>query len=313
MKNIVCLLLLGLMFSGLSGTPLCLWADEIVFVCRRNGVVGADDEICTVLPTGGRRRTLTKEPPGLIKEWPSWSPDRTQIAFASHAPSQLYLVDADGGNVVRLKKDYRGWRFAWSPDGRHIAYGGVGPWLAILDVRTGKETVLFVPVDEARDMAWSPDGHQLAFVNWKDWGLGRDIYLINVDGTGLRQLTHHPAHDLQPAWGPNGRQIAFHSRRNTERGGIFVMDADGNNVRELTAGGESYPSWSPDGKQLAFQGDLAGKVWVGVMDADGENLRLIAEGSSYPSWQSTFPGLSVHPVERFVSTWGRMKVAGGAR
>ncbi len=213
--------------------------------------------------------------------------------------------------MTLLKEDYRGKRPAWSPDGRKIAYGGTGPWIAIFDVRTRIEKLMFVPVDQARDMAWSPNGRQLAFVNWnRDQQTGRDIYVINVDGTDLRQLTDHPAHDHWPAWAPNGRQIAFYSTRNNDNnsGGIFLMDTDGKRVKELTDGNEKHPSWSPDGKRIAFSvwDDKGHKTRIGVMNADGHHLKLIAEGHT-PSWQSTFPGLAVHPIEMLTLTWGQIK------
>ena len=317
MKRILSALLFGLTLSAWH-IPHDTSADEIVFLCRlRVDIVGGEDEICTVNPNGGEQITLTKKPKGLIKNWPTWSPDRTKILFATLAPSNLYLMDANGGNVTLLKENYRGARPAWSPDGRKIAYGGTGPWIAFLDVRTLKEKPMFVPVDRARDMAWSPNGRQLAFVNWnRDHQTGRDIYIINVDGTDLRQLTDHPGHDRLPAWAPNGRQIAFYSTRNNDNnsGGIFLMDTDGKKVTELTDGNETYPSWSPDGKRIAFSvwDDKGHQTRIGVINADGHHLKLIAKGHS-PSWQSTFPRLAVQSMEKLVSIWGRMKSEGGTK
>ena len=61
-----------------------------------------------------------------------------------------------------------------------------------------------------------------------------DIYAMNPDGSGVTRLTDHSAPDEEPAWSPDGTQIAFASRRTTLAQDIFVMDADGSNVRRLT-------------------------------------------------------------------------------
>jgi WD40-like Beta Propeller Repeat len=51
--------------------------------------------------------------------------------------------------------------------------------------------------------AWSPDGRTIVFVSWRD-GNG-EVYAMNADGNGPRNLTQHPARDFRPAWSPGGR------------------------------------------------------------------------------------------------------------
>jgi Tol biopolymer transport system component len=91
-----------------------------------------------------------------------------------------------------------------------------------------------------------------------------DIFTMNPDGTDVVNLTHDSSYDDDPSWSPDGRQIAFASMRDCEAGdtscgtSIYVMDADGKNVRRLTdpsdtESSDSHPTWSPDGKQIAFQ------------------------------------------------------------
>ena len=302
MKRVECTTLLGVLFGlwiGIHGT----WAEEIAFLCS------SGFDICTINPDGTNQRNLTNSR-NVAERWPTWSPDRTQIAFLSSVsptPS-LNLMNAEGGNVTLLKKEH--WtltRPTWSPDGMKIAYGGIDGFF-IFDLRTKveKDIRIYAP-HLIRDMAWSPDAHRIAYSPLEQ----RQIYVINVDGTNLRELTSETdiphSHNRSPAWSPDGQQIAFSSSRN-ESGGIFLMDADGGNIRELTNGGEGFPSWSPDGSQIAFSVALEGGVYVGVIDADGNNLKLLTKGHS-PSWQSTFPGVTtaVSPVDIGISVWGKIK------
>ena len=80
-----------------------------------------------------------------------------------------------------------------------------------------------------------------------------DLYIANVDGSGIRNLTNHPAFDGWPAWSPDGKRIAFASNRNSSYQ-IFVMDADGSNVRLVanTEGRATAPQWSRDGRSIYF-------------------------------------------------------------
>ena len=72
---------------------------------------------------------------------------------------------------------------------------------------------------------WAPDGKRLIFQSTRDNLECDQIYVMNADGTGARNLTHHPAQDNYAAWSPDGKRIAFISNR---AGGydIFVMDVD---------------------------------------------------------------------------------------
>ena len=86
---------------------------------------------------------------------------------------------------------------------------------------------------------------------------------MNADGSGQRRLTRNPARDMDPAWSPDGRRIAF------DRGGtqqIWLMNPDGSGQRSLTpaAGWRSRdPDWSPDGRKIAFGGRASSPLPMG--------------------------------------------------
>ena len=99
-----------------------------------------------------------------------------------------------------------------------------------------------------------------------------DIYRINADGTGLQNLTAHPARygGLSPS--PDGRTVAFHSNRGASvLEYVWVMNTDGTGLRRLTTAYSAFPRWSPDGTRIAamMAGDDGWHVYV--MNADGSN------------------------------------------
>ncbi|HEY0157341.1 MAG TPA: protein kinase [Thermoanaerobaculia bacterium] len=92
----------------------------------------------------------------------------------------------------------------------------------------------------------APDGASFAYVSAHSGN--RDIYVQRVDGRAAVNITaDSPDDDSEPAFSPDGSQIAFRSERG--KGGVFLMGVTGESVRRLTDFGYN-PSWSPDGKQI---------------------------------------------------------------
>jgi len=91
---------------------------------------------------------------------------------------------------------------------------------------------------------WSPDGRQIVFTALRDGN--SEIYVMNRDGSAVKNLSRHPAVDSQPAWSPDGKRIAFVSNRDGAEE-IYVMDSEGNQLRRMTPGrGETgAPRWQP--------------------------------------------------------------------
>jgi eukaryotic-like serine/threonine-protein kinase len=134
----------------------------------------------------------------------------------------------------------------------------------------------------------SPDGEQLLYV--KSVNGKSDIFRQSVAGGNRRNLTHgSPADDTQPAFSPDGRQIAFRSER--EGGGLFVMGAAGESPRRITDLGYN-PAWSPDGRRIVFATEaVAGplerrqvsQLWT--VDVATREKRPLGTGDAVqPSW-----------------------------
>lgn len=184
----------------------------------------------------------------------------------------------------------------WSPDGTKIAFISNRDYLFSLYVMNADGSNAQLVTDKVLDPAepaWSPDGGKIAFSAGVRATVGMakpsiDIYVINVDGSGLEKLTKDSGFNVNPAWSPDGKQIAFTSNRDLDgQSKIWVMNADGSNQRVLPnpqntkstgfLGGQ--PAWSPDGTRILFTGYRAcGVVAAGgiyVINADGSNSRLL--------------------------------------
>jgi Tol biopolymer transport system component len=168
------------------------------------------------------------------------------------------------------------------------------PEMFVLSLRDGSEpTRLLPPYTLITDPKPSPDGSRIAFVVADYESATGDIFVVNRDGTGLKQLTFDSEMDDQPAWSPDGTKIAFRSFQTQLLGDIWVMNADGSNQVKLTPDplpattDELQPSWSPDGTRIAYSSNAGGNVDLWTMRADGSDKRRLTETPDYdtePTW-----------------------------
>ncbi len=120
------------------------------------------------------------------------------------------------------------------------------------------------------------------------------IFVCDLDGSNVVQLTSNAAQEFHPEWSPDGTRIVFDRAWSGQDAEIIVMNADGSGIAALTnnADEDEDPTWSPDGRRIAFQSDRDGNEEIYRMYADGShqtNLTGHASMDRHPAWS---PGAS---------------------
>jgi Tol biopolymer transport system component len=239
---------------------------------------------------------------------PAWSPDGKWIAYIVHVNNRnwpLYIIGADGEHKQKVLSGDLYHFPCWSPDGRQLSYSRNGNiWLAEISLNGDEFTLInqrqltFLDRQYASVSSWSPDGQQIVFSSQMGDALGTaaysdtttaEIYIINVDGSGLQQLTNNTVHDNGARLSPDGQWIAFTSYRDGNYD-IYAMRIDGTDVHNLTnnPASDGSPTWSPDGTQIAFVSDRDGNDEIYLMQADGSQPTRLTQTTSSdlnPAWQ----------------------------
>lgn len=215
----------------------------------------------------------------------------------AHRHYFLYSMDADG-NDLRKITPFRledSWLSARKGGAELVVSGrkdGLRHTLYLID--SAGSVLRQLTSDTARyhnDPCFSPDGSRIAFRHRaarRDTTLRDEIWIMNDDGTGMRQLTRYPAEDTTaewyayhagpPQWEPNRNIISFISKRKGNYS-IFTINPDGSGERQLTPDGfdEGWHAWSPDGSTIVYNGnEMDGREYdIWVMNADGSGARRI--------------------------------------
>jgi TolB protein len=186
----------------------------------------------------------------------------TKIAFAA-APKagkskEIFIADFDGRNIVQITNDgVPTMSPSWSPDGSKLTYTSFKKGRAqiyVFNLLTRKSYTLSRSTGNSSGADWSPDGKTVAY-SMSNEGKTSIYTMRAFDGSGVQPLVQGSGLEVEPAYSPDGRMIAFASGR-FGNPHIFVRDLGTGQDTRITFAGwyNSSPAWRPDGKKLIFAG-----------------------------------------------------------
>ena len=234
----------------------------------------SEERIWMVPASGGDPVPMTAE--GVSSSHPRWSPDGKYLAFLSarnEGKSQVWLLNRIGGEAQRLADTAQDVdSFVWSPDGRRL--------VLVLRDATAEELEAAKDKDKNKNREKEESGKEKKPKTQKPWVIDRlqfkedeigyldrrrtHLYIFDLAAKSLTQVTSGDYDDSQPAWSPDGKQLAFTSNRSqpdpdrTYNTDIWVVAADntekGAHLTQITTnpGLDNSPAWSPDGKWIAY-------------------------------------------------------------
>jgi len=231
-------------------------------------------------------------------------------------------------NIRQVTRDFvRAGEGYFAPDGKTIIFQAEekdsgNPFYQIFtqDLATGKVTRVSPGIGKTTCSFFRPDGKKIIFASshldpdaktryaeeykqrdddrkagihrryrW-DFDPYMSIFEADPDGGHLKQLSHAKGYNAEGSYSPDGRQIVFCSNRSgAEDLELYVMAADGSNVRQLTHTPKCYnggPFFSPDGKKVIFRSDRKKKdhLQLYVIDADGKNEKALTSDLNWVNW-----------------------------
>jgi TolB protein len=215
----------------------------------------------------------------------------------------MAIIDQDGYGL-RYMSDKDGFVMSphFSPNMGTIvflSYYNDDPSVWTLDLETGEQRRLgqfggmnFAP-------RFSPDGKKIALSLVKN-GITH-IYEYDIESKKLRQLTFGNSLNTSPSYSPDGKKMAFNSDR-TGRQQIHVLDLETGVEKRITYGNGKYatPAWSPDGQFIAFTKMADDTFYIGIMNPQGKNEKILAGGwfMEAPSWAPGSRRLVYYETER---------------
>jgi serine/threonine protein kinase/Tol biopolymer transport system component/Tfp pilus assembly protein PilF len=230
---------------------------------------GQRESIWTIPASGGEAIAVTNGATTDLN--PVWSPDGKYLFFSSNRGGSINIwrvaIDENSGGVMQQAEAVTtigavtsALHLSFSRDGRRLAYIAQEEIRNLrkvsFDPSAGKVALAPVSITRGSMQLWfpdvSPDGEWLTC---QSMGNQRHIFIMRTDGSEVRDLTEDTFSHFWPRWSPDGKRIAFSSRRSGNYE-IWSINRDGSGLQQLTrdhgSPGAHYSPWSPDGKHIAY-------------------------------------------------------------
>jgi Tol biopolymer transport system component len=242
-------------------------------------VFAKSGDIWAMHADGSGLTQLTTDP-GVDRK-PHWSPDGTQIAFASNRTGnfEIWVMNSDGSNEHQITHDApeNARDPSWTSDGTQLVYDVDFDVINLIKLDGSGERQLRI---HAATPDVSPDD-LIAFADQVEGDGG--LYTMSLVGTDVA-LVSNPAGNgtLDPAWAQRGDRLAFVCSLSGLTNELCSVNRDGGNLISLDASPDRVdfsPAWSPNGKKVAFVGCTgfftAPDCEIYAVKADGTHLRQI--------------------------------------
>lgn len=262
----------------------------IAFVSDRTG--GFDLHTIHTI-TGEKNHYPTGEDCSYCAENPHWSSDGSKIIFSGkvynsslsiygqeifiydYATDEIRMIsDWDGGYAPNLSMDGEKIAFISGREGALRLYTMNINGRNVKKFTDGLGYVVSAP-------SWSPDGRSVVLAHAENIQADAEIIRVDLNGLGFEKLTDNSVSDVDPVWSPDGRKIAFVSKRdgNSE---IYIMNADGTEPTRMTFtdSQERWPQWSPDGKWLSYHLWVDGNIDIYILDVNRQESIRITDHSA---------------------------------
>jgi Periplasmic component of the Tol biopolymer transport system len=270
---------------SISILGICILAVFLLIGC--NSAAATQELPTNTVPSSP---TVNATEPPLPSLTPTAAPLPCTIAYDSDRDGnrEIYLTNADGSNTVNLTNapsdDFSP---AFSPDGSRIAFvsnRGENQSIYVMNA-DGSGVRQLSDAKNSTTPNWSSDGQWIAYAS------DGDIYKIKADGSAAAiDLTNSPEEDLLPSWSPDNAKVAWLIKNQWGRN-VYVMDADGSNVFQITNNnlaqhvewtpdGRLFTNWGWDGQQEICQNCIVKTDGTGVLDAGGKDSVI----NYFPFW-----------------------------